>query len=82
MVVSYRHSCGLGMEFFSSQSSYRFDIIDAVIARAGVAIIYSTWQEKEREKQSGREEVIQAPAPPIMLAVFFAAAIAEIGGGD
>jgi hypothetical protein len=34
---------------------------------------------KGREKPSGREEVIQAPAPHIVLAVFFAAAIAEIG---
>jgi hypothetical protein len=37
---------------------------------------------KGREKPSGREEVIQAPAPPIVLAVFFAAAIAEIGRGE
>jgi drug/metabolite transporter superfamily protein YnfA len=69
------------MEFFSSQSTDRFDIIGAVIARAGVAIIYSPCQEKEREKPSDGE-VIKVPAPPIMLAVFFAAAIAEIGGGD
>lgn len=48
----------------------RFDIIGAVIALAGVAIIYSTCQEREREKASG-EEVIQAPAPLIILAVFF-----------
>jgi hypothetical protein len=71
-----------GMEFFR-QSSDRLDIMGAVIARAGVAIIYYTCQEKEREKPSGGEEVIQAPTPPpIMLAVFFAAAIAGIGGGD
>jgi drug/metabolite transporter superfamily protein YnfA len=66
--------------FFSSQSPDRFDIIGAVITRAGVAIIYSPCLEKEREKPSGGEEAIQAPTPPIMPAVFFAAAIAEIGG--
>jgi hypothetical protein len=70
------------MEFFSSQSPDRFDIIGAVISRAGVAIIYSPCQEKEREKPSGGEEAIQAPTPPIMLAVFFASPIAEIGGSD
>jgi hypothetical protein len=52
------------MEFFSSQSADRFDIIGAVIAQAGVAIIYSPCQEKEREKPSGGEEAIQAPTPP------------------
>jgi drug/metabolite transporter superfamily protein YnfA len=46
------------MEFFSSQSPERFDIIGAVIARAGVAIICSTCQEKEGEKPSGGEEAI------------------------
>jgi hypothetical protein len=43
---------------------------------------YILHARKGREKPSGGEELIQAPAPPIMLAVVFAAAIAEIGSGE
>ena len=59
----------------------RFDIIGAAIALVGVAIIFYM-PRKERNLFGHSRIIIQAPSPPLItLTLFFAAAIAEIGGG-